>query len=176
MEYLTGREGLEAEFSNVVRDHAQNLHLLALRVIKCEQLAKDVVQDVFLKLWEHRDRFHEIENKEAWLYRVMEHKLIDHLRKTAADKRLKAAAWSRIRELNNETEQRLAARESGQLILRAIESLPARRKAIYRLNREQSLNHRQIAEELQISTHTVKNQLSSALQYLRSCLKGIRLL
>lgn len=176
MEYLTSREGLEAEFSKMVRDHAQNLHLLALRVTKCEQIAKDVVQEVFLKLWEQRNRFQQIENKEAWLYRVTENKLIDHLRKIAADKRLKIKTWNRILDLNNDTEQRLAARESGQLISRAIENLPAQRKLIFRMNREASLSYQQIAEELQISRHTVKNQLSSALQYLRTCLKSIRFL
>ena len=79
-------------------------------------------------------------------------------------------------DLNNDTEQRLAARESGQLISRAIEKLPAQRKLIFRMNREASLSYQQIAEELQISRHTVKNQLSSALQYLRTCLKSIRFL
>jgi RNA polymerase sigma-70 factor (ECF subfamily) len=176
MEYLTGTEGLEAEFSKMVRDHAENLHLLTLRITKCEQLAKDVVQEVFLKLWEHRSQFHQIENKEAWLYRVTENKLIDHFRKTAADERLKANTWNRIRDLNNDTEQRLAARESGRLISQAIENLPAQRKIIYRMNREESLSYQQIADELQISRHTVKNQLSSALQYLRSRLKSIRFL
>jgi RNA polymerase sigma-70 factor (ECF subfamily) len=175
MEYLTGREGLEAEFSRIVRDHAQNLHLLALRITKCEQVAKDVVQDAFLKLWEHRDEFDKIENKEAWLYRVTENRLIDHLRKTAADKKLKTSVWNHICNPDNETEQRIAARESGRLISRAIENMPARRKAIYRMNREDSLSYQEIAEELKISRHTVKNQLSSALQYLRSCLNSIRL-
>jgi RNA polymerase sigma-70 factor (ECF subfamily) len=176
MEYLTGKEGLEAEFSKMVRDHAENLHLLALRITKCEQLAKDVVQEVFLKLWEHRSQFRQIENKEAWLYRVTENKLIDHFRKTAADKRLKANTWNRIQDSTNDTEQRLTSRESGQLIAQAIENLPARRRTIYRMNREESLSYQQIAEELQISRHTVKNQLSSALQYLRSCLKNFRVL
>ena len=87
---------------------------------------------------------------------------------------MKISAWNLIRNSDNETEQRLAARESGQLISRAIENLPAQRKIIYRMNREESLSYRQIAEELQISRHTVKNQLSSALQYLRSCLKSTR--
>jgi RNA polymerase sigma-70 factor (ECF subfamily) len=87
---------------------------------------------------------------------------------------MKTGTWNLIRHSTNETEQRLAARESGQLIARAIENLPAQRKIIYRMNREESLNYRQIAEELQISRNTVKNQLSSALQYLRACLKSTR--
>lgn len=175
MGFLTGKEGLEAEFLRIVRENAPNLHALALRITKCDQLAKDVVQEVFLKLWEQRNRFHNIENKEAWLYRVTENKLIDHLRKTAADKRMKEFTRDRIGEMHNETEQLLAARESGKFIARAIENLPRQRQIIFRLNREQQLSHQQIAKELNISRHTVKNQLSSALQYLRSCLKGIRM-
>lgn len=173
MEHLAGREGMDAEFSSVVREHARNLHLLAWRVTKCEQLAKDIVQEVFLKLWEHRNQMSEIENKEAWLYRVTENKLIDHLRKVAAERKLRTETWNRIRESANETEQRISARESGRLISKAIDSLPPQRKAIYRLHREDSLSHHEIAEALHISPHTVKNQLSSALQYLRTRLKGM---
>jgi RNA polymerase sigma-70 factor (ECF subfamily) len=176
MRNLTGTEGLEMEFSKVVREHTQTLYALSWRVTKCEQIAKDVVQEVFMKLWEHRHQFHEIENKEAWLYRVTENKLIDHLRKTAADRRMRDITWNSIRESNNDTEQKLAARESGRLISRAIESLPPQRQIIYRMNREQFLSYKEIAEELNISRHTVKNQLSTALHYLRACLKSIRLL
>ncbi len=174
MANLSGKDELEAAFSNTVKEYAQPLHALALRVTKCEQLAKDVVQDVFLKLWEHRSQFHKIENKEAWLYRVTENKLIDYLRKTAADRRLKDVTWQRIGEMKNDTELQLEARESGRLLSEAIEDLPTRRKIIYRLSKEQSLNYRQIAKEMNISSNTVKNQLSNALQYLRSRLRSIR--
>ena len=80
------------------------------------------MQDVFLKLWEHRDHFHQIENIGAWLYRVTENKLIDHLRKTAAEKRLSQKTWNRIREISNETELDLAAKESEKILSEAIET------------------------------------------------------
>jgi RNA polymerase sigma-70 factor (ECF subfamily) len=81
MIYTNSRDDFEAEFALLLKEHEHNLRVFAYRVTKCEQLAKDVVQEVFLKLWEHRDQFHQIENIKAWLYRVTENKLIDHLRK-----------------------------------------------------------------------------------------------
>jgi RNA polymerase sigma-70 factor (family 1) len=168
------KDGFEAEFAFLVKEYEYALRIFAFRVTKCEQLAKDVVQEVFLKLWEHRETFNQIENAGAWLYRVTENKLIDHLRKVAADKRLRQKTWNSIRNNSNETEIALSAKESEHLILKAIESLPEQRKKIYRLNREQLLNYNQIAQTLRISKHTVKNQLSSALQNLRERLKGLR--
>jgi RNA polymerase sigma-70 factor (ECF subfamily) len=157
MIYTNSRDGFEAEFALLLKEHEHNLRVFAYRVTKCEQLAKDVVQEVFLKLWEHRDQFHQIENIKAWLYRVTENKLIDHLRKMAAD-----------------TEMTLSAKESEHIISQAIETLPAQRKIIYRLNREQYLSYDEIARALRISRHTVKNQISSALQNLRERLKSLR--
>jgi RNA polymerase sigma-70 factor (family 1) len=168
------KDGFEAQFAFLVKEYEHALRIFAFRVTKCEQLAKDVVQEVFLKLWEHRETINQIENAGAWLYRVTENKLIDHLRKVAADKRLRQKTWNSIRDSSNETEIALLAKESEHFILKAIESLPEQRKKIYRLNREQLLNYNQIAQTLRISKHTVKNQLSSALQNLRERLKGLR--
>ena len=176
MSYANTRDGFEAEFGRLVKDHEHNLQIFAFRVTKCEQIAKDVVQDVFLKLWEHREQLHQIENIQAWLYRITENKLIDHLRKIATDRRLRQKTWTHIRESGNEPEMKLNAKESEQLILKAIENLPEQRKIIFRLNREQFLNYDQIAQVLRISRHTVKNQISTALHNLRDRLKNLRLL
>ena len=165
----------ESEFARLVKEQEQALKTLAFRVTKCEQLAKDVVQDVFLKLWEQRDQFHKIDNINGWLYRVTENKLIDFLRKTAADKKLMQKTWSRIQDFTNETELNLTAKESEKMIARGIENLPAQRQLIYRMNREQLLNYNQIAEELRISRHTVKNQISHALQSLRALFKNFNI-
>lgn len=168
-------DDFESEFSQLLKEHEHALQMFAFRVTKCEQIAKDVVQDVFLKLWEHKDHFHQIENIGAWLYRVTENKLIDHLRKTASEKRLRQKTWNLIREISNETELNLEAKETEKILSEAIDHLPAQRKLIYRLNREQLLSYHQIAEELRISRHTVKNQIFNALHSLRSFFKNFHL-
>ena len=166
----------EMLFADIFKMHEQKLYSLALRITKSDLYAKDVIQEVFLKLWEHRDTIHTIKNVEAWLYRLTENKIIDFLRKAAADDRLKEAVWNNLIKTFNETESLVAAKEYNQVIQKAIEQLPPQRKLIYYLNREEGLNYQEIARELHISRHTVKNQLSTALQSIRSLLgKSARL-
>ncbi|HRO47998.1 RNA polymerase sigma-70 factor [Agriterribacter sp.] len=161
---------LELRFTDIFKRHEYKLYTLALALTKSDQYAKDIVQDVFMKLWEHRNHIHTIANMDAWLYRLTENKVIDFLRKTAADKRLRDALWMNMQHMMNETEETISSREYKQVIEKAINHLPPQRKRIYRLSKEQGLNYCQIAHELDISRHTVKNQLSSALRAVRNFL------
>lgn len=161
---------LELRFTDIFKRHEYKLYTLALTLTKSDQYAKDIVQEVFLKLWEHRSHIHTIANMDAWLYRLTEHKVIDFLRKTAADKRLRDALWINIQHMVNETEDIVSSREYSQIIEKAICHLPPQRKRIYRLSKEQGLNYCQIANELNISRHTVKNQLFNAVRSVRNFL------
>jgi RNA polymerase sigma factor (sigma-70 family) len=129
-----------------------------------------IVQEVFLKLWECRENIHTINNIEAWLYRLTENKTIDFLRKTAADTRLKDAIWNKMQEIVNEAEICVAVKEYNQIIQKAISQLPPQRKLVYQLYKEEGLNYKQIADELHISRHTVKNHLFTAVRSVRNFL------
>lgn len=161
---------LEALFSEIFRQHEHKLYALALRLTKSGQLAKDIIQDVFLKLWENRHHIHTINNMEAWLYRLTENKVIDFLRKAAADIRLRNAILNRLQHMTDESEMYVSAKEYHQIIQKAIDQLPPQRKLIYQLNKENDMNYQQIADELHISKHTVKNQLFTAVQSVRKFL------
>jgi RNA polymerase sigma-70 factor (family 1) len=158
---------LELLFADIFKTHEYRLYTLALRLTKSDLYAKDIIQEVFLKLWEHRDSLGSIENIEAWLYRLTENKVIDFLRKVAADGRLKEKLWNNLPNYQ-QTEPSVEIKEYDHIIQQAIDQLPPQRKLIWYLNREEGLNYQEIANELHISRHTVKNQLSSALQTLRA--------
>ena len=161
---------LQSRFSEIFRNHEQRLYLLAFRLTKSDQFAKDIIQDVFLKVWEQRDKIHAIDNMEAWLYRLTENKAIDFLRKVAADNRLKDAIWSQLQLIMNEAEGWVEVKEYNKIIQQAINDLPPQRKLIYRLHKEDGMNYQQIADELHLSRHTVKNQLFSAIHAVRKFL------
>lgn len=158
---------LKILFSEIFRQQEQRLYTLALRLTKSDPVAKDIIQEVFLKLWEQGPAIYCITNVEAWLYRVTENKVVDFLRKSAADSRLKKAIWDRLQDIINNEESHLTTREYNEIIQKAIDQLPTKRRLIYQLNREEGLNYQQIADELQLSRHTVKNQLFSAVQTVR---------
>jgi len=96
---------LEMLFADLFKRHEQRLYALALGLTKSEEYAKDIIQEVFLKLWEQRQHLNEIHNMEAWLYRVMENKVIDFLRKTAADSRLIDNIWNNASRARNDTDE-----------------------------------------------------------------------
>ena len=124
---------LESLFSEIFREHEHRLYILAFRLTKSDLYAKDIIQEVFLKLWEHRDSIHTINNIEAWLYRLTENKTIDFLRKAAADSRLKEAIWNKMQQIINEAEICVAVKEYNQIIQKAINQLPPQRKLVYQL-------------------------------------------
>lgn len=161
---------LENLFSEIFRQHEHRLYALSFRLTKSDQSAKDIIQEVFLKLWEHRSGIHNIHNIEAWLYRLTENKIIDFLRKTSADDRLKRKIWDNLQQIVNESEQYVLAKEYNQIIQKAIDQLPPQRRLIYQMNKDGGMNYQQIANELQVSKHTVKNQLSSAVRSVRDFL------
>lgn len=164
------RDIMESLFSEIFREHEQRLYTLAFRLTKSDQYAKDIIQEVFLKLWEHRETLHTINNMEAWLYRLTENKTIDFLRKVAADSRLKEAIWNKMQQIINEAEVCVAVKEYNEIIQKAINQLPPQRKLIYQLYKEEGLNYQQIADELHISKHTVKNHLFTAVRSVRNFL------
>jgi RNA polymerase sigma-70 factor (ECF subfamily) len=167
---------MELLFTGIFKTHEYRLYTLALKLTKSDLYAKDIIQEVFLKLWEHREFLRSIDNVEAWLYRLTENKVIDFLRKAAADRRLKEKLWNKLPS-NQQAEPAVEIKEYSYIIQKAIDQLPPQRKLIYYLNREEGLNYQQIANELHISRHTVKNQLSTALQSIRRfILQGARFL
>ena len=157
---------LEILFSEIFRQHENRLYTLALRFTKSDQIAKDIIQEVFLKLWEQRKNIHTINNMEAWLYRVTENKLIDFLRKASADSRLKKVIWEQLQQSptnpNNTWQQKNTTRSFKKPL-----TITSPAKLIYQLNKEKGMNYQQIADKLHISKHTVKNQLSTAVQSVR---------
>lgn len=167
---------MESLFSEIFREHECRLHSLALTITKSHQLAEDIIQDVFTRLWEQKDSLGEIRNIESWLYRLTENRIIDFLRKAAADARLRANIWSNVTELVDEAESRMVIKEYNEIIRKAINDLPPQRRLIYRLNKEEGKNYHEIATQLQLSPHTVKNQLHSATRSVRALIqKSFRL-
>jgi RNA polymerase sigma-70 factor (family 1) len=160
-------DAMESNFRQLYEKHAPSLRQLAFRITRSQQQSQDIVQDVFLNLWGHRAEIDSINNMEGWLYRVTENKLMDFLRKTASDERLRRVLWARAKSSIDDTEKLLEAKECFSTIHKAVSRLPPQRQLIYQLNREKGLNYQEIAEALSISRHTVKNQLSMALRSIR---------
>lgn len=158
-------------FNELFREHEQKLYVFVVKVLRSDAQAKDIVQDVFLKLWTIREQLHEIENMDAFLYRLTENKVYDHLRAAATREKTRQELWQRIRNAGDTTPDPLEAKEYHRLIQQAIHQLPPQRKTIYLLSKQEGLKQQQIAQELQLSPHTVRNHLAEAFRSIRNYVK-----
>lgn len=160
-------EGDEQAFTQFFLTWATPLSHYAKKILQDEQSCKDVIQEVFIRIWLYRDKLAEVEQLNAWLKRVVTNQCLAMLEKNATkDKRLAALKIAQP----NEHEDPLPAidsREIRRTLNEVIDLLPQQRRTIYRMNREEGKTAKEIAEVLSLSHGYVRNALSAALATIR---------
>ena len=138
--------------------------------IKLHELAEDIIQQVFLKLWEKRDILYGIDKLENYIFILTRNEILDYLRKQSVRQKY----INRIKELFQEEsrtpEQYLIAKQKGEILQKAVVSLPPQQQQAWRLSREKGLCYEDIAAEMGISLSTVKGHISCALRSIRQTL------
>ena len=117
-------------------------------------------------LGEIRQQLHEIKSIESFLFTMTRNKIMDHLRKVASDARLRQAIWESMQTIVDNHPAPVEYKEYKEILRKAVDNLPEQRKAIY-LMRDEGYNYQEIADEFDISRHTVKNQISAAMKSIR---------
>lgn len=141
--------------------------------------AENMVQDIFLKLWEHHDQIPFDGNLNAYLFTIVKNRCIDLLRKRCQtpDQHCSLSQVEykemefKLYSLQRVDESRLSLSEIESIIRQAMDSLPPRCREIFRLSRMEGLKHKEIADRLNISVNTVEGQMSIALRKLKVALK-----
>jgi RNA polymerase sigma-70 factor (ECF subfamily) len=156
------------EFERLFFATKDRLYYFISKFIKNEQAAEDLLQNCYLLAWQNFNSITDKENILPLLYTYAKRLTIKAVLREAKRKQVETACAPE--EYYNEELQR-ENRELGQLVDKAIASLPARKQQVFRLKREENLSYGQIAERLNISTNTVANHMSEALDLLRRELK-----
>lgn len=140
-----------------------------LDFVKLPQLAEDLVHEVFMKLWEARERITITTSFSAYLYRISRNKGIDALKKIAKDAALRKEIleWSYPGLLAFESESK-ALSHYEELYRCAVEALTPQRQKIFILCKEKGKTYEEAAIELGISRNTVKEHMVQSLRFLRN--------
>ncbi|MEJ7558623.1 MAG: RNA polymerase sigma-70 factor [Pedobacter sp.] len=129
--------------------------------------ARDILHDIFAKLWKDRDSLNVTGNLKSYLFSATRHQVIDRIRRIAIRRDHALRISASMPPNSYGADKILEAKELQRNILIAIEELPPKTKLIYQLSRDEHLTSVEISERLHISEQTVKNQLTSALKHLR---------
>lgn len=160
-------KGDREAFRQLFHYYNRQLQPFVLRLTGSPAATEEVVQEVFLKLWLHRDRLTGVENPRAYIIRIAGNEAINYLRMQARDSRLREAVQQLGAEDVPSPEQGIFYREMEGRLNEAIERLPQSCRRIYRMSREQYMRIPEIADALNLSDSTVKNQLVKALKSIR---------
>lgn len=165
--------GNEHAFRQLFNDYHGRLYSYIFRLIKSKQVAEELVMDVFMKIWMGRDLAGNIQNFDAFLFRIAHNKSIDFLRSAANDHRLRDIVWEGIELSAAEgADTNLLQQEFQAKLQEAILQLPPQKKKIYQLSREQGLTHQQIANQVKLSKATVNNHIVEAQSFIRNYLSA----
>jgi RNA polymerase sigma-70 factor (family 1) len=156
-------------FDALFYKYSDKLFLFSFSLLKNKEDAKEIVQEVFYKIWESRCQIDTSKSFKSFLFTISYHLIIDMLRLRLKDQE--------YRKFLNEyftgtagynQENKMDYRTLEQQVNMAVEELPQKRKEIYHLSREKGLSHKEIAGILGISTKTVENQINLSLKHIKT--------
>lgn len=152
--------GDERAFRELYDQYHQRIYAIGVYLIQSRTIAEDIVQDVFLKIWNKRAALPEVQHFEGWLKVIVKNHTLNMLEKAARERLARKVQSERAGEALTETQ--LEQKEINHLIQKAIERLPAQQKKAYLLSRQEGFKASEIAEMMDLSIHTVKNHLKAA--------------
>lgn len=162
----------EYAFQLIYNRHYRRIYQLGIRYLKSSELAEEVVQDVFMKLWCNRHITKISSTIEGWLYTVAKNDILNRLKRIAHDwKALNTLKITQQKE-DDSMQDNITNADYQLLVAQALRSLSAKQQSVFRLAREENLSYAQIAAQLKISPLTVKTHMSRALGHIRMFLNG----
>ena len=166
------KTGDEGAFTEIYNRYHQPVYGYLLSLVKSTEIAEDLVHEVFLKLWEIREKLEIKINFSAYLFRICHNKAADTTKKIAEERLLRDELLRYYQDFSSAVQ--LSTEELYQydvLAEQALDSLSPQSRRVYKLCRWEKKSYREVAEELHISPYTVKEHMSRALTNLRSFLR-----
>lgn len=161
----------KARFESLFRSEYKGMLLFAIRYLKDEEAAKEIVQEAFISLWEKRESIDPDRQVKSYLSTSVRNRCLNYLR----DNKRFDGTLLRLEGLYpdppSEDSSSMELKELGASIREAIAELPEKCREVFELNRFEQMKYQQIADHLQISIKTVETQMSKALAHLRTRLK-----
>lgn len=160
--------GNHKAFRKLFDTYRNDLYKFSLSMVHSKIYAEEIVQDVFLKVWLKRESLNPEMSFRAYLFTITRNKTLKFLKKAANNRKLREEVFYTSQKITNITEHSI--RESELEIIKndALNKLPPKRLLIFEMSRNEGKSYDKIAEELSISPHTVRNQMSKALETLRT--------
>lgn len=170
------RTGDQEALRILFEEHYEILVRFALQYAKDESVAKDIGQEVFVKLWKNRHALHIEGSIRSYLFKAVKNQCINYLKREKR-RELREEIYANERTLEeNEVDDFIRTQELEQRFSAALEKLPPKCKEIFLLCKRKGMKYKEVAEHLSISIKTVENQMGKALKILKKYLGDLSII
>ncbi|MBI6120887.1 RNA polymerase sigma factor [Salegentibacter maritimus] len=161
------KNGNERAFEKLYEKYSGGIYGFSLKLLKSTDFAEEVVQDVFLKVWNTRNDLDVNLNFKSFIYTIAKNQSLNILKRAANDLNLRDQLLYTQETFSTSTKDNLLNKEYENVKRNAINSLSSGRRRIFLMSREEGLSYEEIAKNLGISVNTVKTQMKTALKNIR---------
>lgn len=165
--------GDQAAFARLYHAYAERIYAVGMTYLQDERQATEQVQDIFIKVWNQREKLETVADFKSWLFIISRNAIYDRFREQKAEAR-RRVVLARAEEGEGvvaDTADRLENHQYEALLQKAVNQLPAQRRKIYIYSRREGMTVDEIAAAMGLSRFTVKNQLKAANHYIRDHFK-----
>lgn len=164
----------ETAFEALFMAYYENLCRFTSQYVSAHDVVEDLVQDIFLNVWERRRALDPEKSIRSYLYKAARNEALKYLNRQHVRRRYRDEQRRFGADAQNGPEERLRDRELETRVRRALLAIPERRRHIFILSRQHGLTYAEIAELLDISVKTVETQISRALRFLEHQFADVR--
>jgi RNA polymerase sigma-70 factor (ECF subfamily) len=170
------RKDDKVAFELIFNNFKDKLYYFTLGYLHLKTETEEIVQNVFVSLWENRDKLNEDLPVQNFLYKITVNHIYNYFRhQLVRQKYTEHIAAEQLIDDHN-TELSIMANELERVVNTFVGELSSRQQAIYRMSRIEGLCHAEIARRLGLSVRSVENQIYRTLKYIRETLKAESLL
>ena len=164
------KEGYLEAFDRLFNNFSPKLYRFAFRYLKSKEDSEEIVQEVFLKVWEKRTTLRKDLSFSNFIFTIAQRTALNAIRKRRNSEKAILVAVANSAQNSNFVEDQIFATQLTECTRAAVESLSPQKKRIFTMSREQCLSYEQIATNLNISKNTVEVQMVLAIKQVRKYL------
>jgi RNA polymerase sigma-70 factor (family 1) len=155
-------------FEEIYHKYKHHIFIKLMKLVRSEEIAEELLQEVFYKLWLNHQQLHKVNSFPAYLYRMAANLVADFYRKAALDKKMQEQLIRTTSELYNDVENTINFKESSSILDEAIASLSPQRQTIFKLCKIEGRSYEEVAHLLGISTSTINDHIVKATRSIKS--------
>ena len=167
-EFMLVDKSIDLDFKDFFISHKDKVYKYAYMHFRDGDLASDIVQEAFSKIWAKWDQIDANQNYTSYLYSTTRNLVFDELRKQQVRLQYSALQQLGVEAQDNSNEEKVAYKDLEKLYYEAISKLPKSRMEVYSLSKEEFLNNSEIADRLGISVNTVREHIVKGNKFVRA--------